>query len=564
MDLDADFSFLPPGSQPDPHFPLQEPISGATLYELEVARRERVRRRGRIRTGCVEIDDAVLQGGFERGSVVGISAEDGDFGLLLGLQTVARTVAFDARQRAAVVTTLPAAAVLPMLRDAVGAQVRARLGSAATHQQALVNDEVRRCLERVSVSRVFDVEGLWEVVGELETPTYPAAAAETRAETPPASANIAAAVETAAATEEVGENTVAVDKADEEMSSSPLSMRDSPPAEEAEEMLKGVLRETSPARLPSLSPPRMGRMEIGDSEEEDDEALELSQSPSSSSAPKPPMPSDPPSLSPRPAPLQEPRTAAESLERDEEQKQKPEPAVAAAKTNAEEDHDGASHIPDLIVITHFSTLLANLFTRAADDKAAAHTTLQLLSSHLRYLARSSSSCPLIALLNTTTTTTTSSSAPAAPGNSNRRPPDPTLRSVFASRSGKPAFGATFAQFLDLHLLCGRAPRGRGDAEALYGSGGGDVRYAWVVEVLLDELGAWGGDEEKGKGKGEGKGSRRKSREQRWGAVDVRGGVVIVDSFPGAWQQQMQKQKQVAKGPPVRLAAGFGGPPARGL
>jgi len=30
-----------------------------------------------------------------------------------------------------------------------------------------VDEEVRRCLEMVAISRVFDVEGLWEVLGEV-------------------------------------------------------------------------------------------------------------------------------------------------------------------------------------------------------------------------------------------------------------------------------------------------------------------------------------------------------------------------------------------------------------
>lgn len=30
-----------------------------------------------------------------------------------------------------------------------------------------VDDDVHRCLEMVAISRVFDVEGLWEVLGEV-------------------------------------------------------------------------------------------------------------------------------------------------------------------------------------------------------------------------------------------------------------------------------------------------------------------------------------------------------------------------------------------------------------
>lgn len=63
--------------------PVPAPICGSTLYELEGARREELQRAGTFRTGCREIDEQVLVDGLERGSVVGISAEELDFGLLV-------------------------------------------------------------------------------------------------------------------------------------------------------------------------------------------------------------------------------------------------------------------------------------------------------------------------------------------------------------------------------------------------------------------------------------------------------------------------------------------------
>jgi len=63
-----------------------EPVSGATLFSLEVERRHNLSQRGTMSTGCAEIDNAVLlSGGFERGCVVGVSAEEADFGLLVSL-----------------------------------------------------------------------------------------------------------------------------------------------------------------------------------------------------------------------------------------------------------------------------------------------------------------------------------------------------------------------------------------------------------------------------------------------------------------------------------------------
>lgn len=85
-----------------------DPVSAATLYDLEVARRRGLllsspkaeSRAGvgagagagdgfgaRFGTGCAEVDrEVLLGGGFERGSVVGVSAEDVDFGVLVSVQ----------------------------------------------------------------------------------------------------------------------------------------------------------------------------------------------------------------------------------------------------------------------------------------------------------------------------------------------------------------------------------------------------------------------------------------------------------------------------------------------
>jgi hypothetical protein len=64
-----------------PHFPLA-PISASILAEREAERRNSLRK-GYIRTRCAEIDDYMLRGGLERGQVVGLSAEDEDFGVVV-------------------------------------------------------------------------------------------------------------------------------------------------------------------------------------------------------------------------------------------------------------------------------------------------------------------------------------------------------------------------------------------------------------------------------------------------------------------------------------------------
>lgn len=72
------------GHQQDPSRP--KPVSASTLASIEKQRRDFVRGLGPCRSGCDDLDDYVLlSGGFERGSVVGISAEDEDgVGVMVG------------------------------------------------------------------------------------------------------------------------------------------------------------------------------------------------------------------------------------------------------------------------------------------------------------------------------------------------------------------------------------------------------------------------------------------------------------------------------------------------
>lgn len=339
------------------------------------------------------------------------------------------------------------------------------------------------------MSRVFDIEGLWEVLSELEVGSP-----------------------TSSPEPEVGD---AVPPAQEEPDSSPLS---SPPA-------------SSPVtELPALREPKIEKTEIMDSEDED----ELSS----------PSPASP---------------ATDNLPTGVTDDSGASPEPVAQRHSAEEVQPSG---PGIILITHFSTLLNALFTQR--DRSSAHTTLQLLSSHLRYLSHSSG--PLIMLLNSTTNAPShpaapSTAAPTAPGPPGRkpseRPLDPTLRSIFnppppthtgygsaslaLSRKNKPAFGLTFSQFLDLHLLCIRLPKTRADAEIVFApaaTGSARAKYTWVMEVLLDESGFW---DSRG---------RRIDREQRWGAVDIKDGVRVVDAF--------EKKEKVYNTDMFRLAAGFGG------
>ncbi|KAI1813160.1 hypothetical protein GGS20DRAFT_554671 [Poronia punctata] len=608
--------------------PVPVPISGATLFKLEIERRQSLYRRGCIATGCPGIDDNVLLGGgFERECVVGVSAEDVNFGVLLGLQTVARALVFgngnapnrDSSQgnkpKVVVVTTLPTTGILPILRDVIRAQAQSKLGLG----NPAVAGELRKCLEAISISRVFDIEGLWEVLHELE----PTPEANERKEGKKREGTVVDSDQREELPSRVKSSIEAeTDGKDDKDSSgvkSPVKLQPSP--ERTPSSSSGPVTSLPPLRISTQIRPMPRKTEIRDSEDEDEEeeedgeeGPELSSSPLSSidsatfaalsrspSATghiedtegdgEDPLPAIIPTVDINPAaaaaasvPVPDPTPEPNTQDTKPDNNTSSPPSKEDTDTDTDTDTKPTTSPPDIIIITHFSALLTTLFTNRT--KSSAHTDLQLLSLHLRDLARTSGT--LIMLLNSTTSPSPRRGEKEQEGNhpqpnnnnnnnNNHHPPtknqtplptgkhpDPTLRSIFnhapgvgrgggyypagaggttSSRGGqqqykKPSFGAVFAQFLDLHILCTRVPRTREDAEAAVTPGMKDVvRYAWVVEVLLDELGAWKGEEVMMMMLMDNDGvverpPSRPNREQRWTPVDVRGGVRIVDSFPG--------------------------------
>ncbi|KXJ93888.1 hypothetical protein Micbo1qcDRAFT_193213 [Microdochium bolleyi] len=638
---------------------LLEPISGATLYEMEMRRRllpvrsssttarraagadeggrgggqraeAGVMPRSPLRLGCREIDDYVLiGGGFERGSVFGVSSENAEFGMLVGLQTLARTLVFEdirdapasksapsTARRAAIITTLPASAILSPLQNAVRAQVLSKHGGGTSITREETDAETRACLGRVSISRIFDVVGLWQVLDEIEASSR-AGQHDLRnvdvgggKDQPKHAVLQEGDVEDNAGEAERHSHRHADTEpiATGEDGSSPLS---SPPATH-------VSPPSSATSLPPLRPPLPSRrVEIFDSEDDEDEMLSSPPGRLSTKSPEEPQQND------------EEATAQSHQNQNSGSRRSSAPP--------EDDVTDASRLPDMILLTHFSTLLSTLFTQSGSDRSSAHTTLQLLSSHLRYLARSSGS--VVMLLNTTAAAAAANSnndmnrRPAAAagagegpdepgpgagagagavigataGASSTRPLDPTLRSIFnpapitaalphdsnydynqdrgamyaaataantLSRRNKPSFGLTFAQFLDVHLLCTRIPRTRADAEAMVTTSNGahhpgqqqqpqrqqaKVEYCWAVEVLLDELGVWlPASAATGDGGGGGK-VQRDNREQRWGAVQVsRATGQIEDAFGERREEEKRRYEELVGQGSIRLAAGFGG------
>lgn len=424
----------------------------------------------------------MLLGGFERGSVVGISAEDEDgVGVTLGLQVLVCSLLDKVVQKVQIVTPKPPSTIVVLLKNSITAELKAR-GITAPSEIAA---QGRECLDRILLSRVFDMDGLSEVLADLDNAVAPGAE----------------------------EHVLHKPEGDE---ARPTEEKTAKTQAQDDDVPKDLVDEP---QSPSVV------AEIQDSQDED-EAL---------------SPSQPLETPPQPEELHE-EQKSEAAASDEQSKRdsssiKDTTAAAAAAAAAANNNVSTSATPDIILITHFSSLLTSFFTQR--DNSVAHATLRLLASRLRRLSRTLPSNPLILLINstdsgaassTTTTTTTTTTAAAAHSSEYDIPPpdqpatqkpsvDPTLRSIFnpasdASGHGhaggykpnKPTFGLVFTQLLDMHLLCTRAPRPGKTALP---------RALTVVEVLLDDIGVW-----------EGKGGVRKRREQRWTVVAPYNGRII--------------------------------------
>lgn len=638
--------------------------------------------------------------------MVGISAEEGasgeqaNFGLVLALQTLARgyvTALFGeggmerggkgmGKPRGMIITTLSMGTLLLLLRDIFWGQLNGR-------EEVRKTELLNGFLERIEIARVFDIPGLWEVLGDLDPLGHEdedvevevlgdqdpprATAAEVDVEVMPAASprserhtydagvqrprdgDIDEVMPIDSSTPAEGDDSVELQRSSAEEEGNEGIPRNSlrsegygedvelqrPSGKDEEEVIladsqrskrngddeelqssredidagEGIARpheppsssplSDPPSSLPDVlpwettdtpeTPPRKTppgrRDEIQDSEDEGNDSspamslrgggasdLSFGHTPEDflMGGSSPPLydTKEPEGLSQQAGTPVEPSKTARATQN------------RASATSGK----GSPKRPDVIIITHMSTLLSSLFQQR--EKSIAHETIQLLSSHIRYLARAPEhGGPLIMLLNSTTSSSsspgnvTNSTGTAAPERQDRptppppppenpststaprnKPLDPTLRSIFNppplpvsglnytydtphSRKSKPSFGLIFTQMLDMHLLCTRVPKMRDDAEALYapaevafGAPTPKVAFGWVVEMLLDEMGIW-----KGRTAVEG-GQRRKSREQRWGAVEIsrnqRGrGIAMADLFG---RRDMSGE--------TIIAAGFGG------
>ncbi|CAG8958036.1 hypothetical protein HYFRA_00000380, partial [Hymenoscyphus fraxineus] len=187
-----------PTTPPEP----TKPITADLLLTLELQQHQRFggpnQERQRVSTGC-EVLDTLFDGGesvergrgVERGSVVGVSAE-GREGVLLSLNLlvsllIPHLLTSKTHPPIAQIIDTTGSFPLPLLAQVLHARISSHLSlqspsesSSATEQE--LHTHVQRALERISISRVFDIAGLWEVLREINdppptppTPTPPAA-----------------------------------------------------------------------------------------------------------------------------------------------------------------------------------------------------------------------------------------------------------------------------------------------------------------------------------------------------------------------------------------------------
>ncbi|KAL2269616.1 hypothetical protein VTJ83DRAFT_1800 [Remersonia thermophila] len=421
---------------------------------------------------------------------------------------MAHLLVTDLSARAMIITTLPVATLLPQLRTALFGQ----FPLTCVGNPYEVHVKVRACLERVAISRVFDVEGLLEVLGELDEGNALVSRAEARREMP------------------AGQ--VSEDK------------KEPPP----------------PPPPPPPKPKKQQRIEVRDSEDESS----LSSSPLSSPPASPLLkePQEPPTRRPPTPPTQrEPAQNASRL---------PDLVLvthSSALLNALfTTRDKPAAHETMARLGACLRALARPWSFSSPDADRPSSSNSSNSSSGG--GRSSSAGPLVVLVNSTTARL---AAPSGHGvqNQSRGPRDPpgldgvgdTGRGEDGgedrSRRHKPSFGQVFDKLLDLHLLCTRT----GAVAAVFVGGGCLVdSVRWAVEVLKDEAGvyAYEDDDEEGPGARDGTnraggaggdggdgsvrvlGSRdndhnrrirRLCREKRRGAVDVIGARVVDAESP---------------------------------
>ncbi|EGZ76707.1 hypothetical protein NEUTE2DRAFT_49105 [Neurospora tetrasperma FGSC 2509] len=453
-------------------------------------------------TGCRELDSHVLLnaglnggggggglGGFERGCVVGLSCEEEEtIGLAIGLQVVARMLLMSSssssssgsKAKAMIITTLSTTSLLPRLRLALVSEARVLQGNGNAHHQ-VDRGIIKSCLERVLVARVFDAEGLREVLRELEVEQQQTVVShrgggeigEKRTESKDGGlpdliiiTNTSHLLNTLFTRNKTGSDRSAAHNSAVQLSDQVRGLSRRGP-------LVMMLNSTTSPTTTSSSSFNTNSISMFDDDNNNKGPKQPDLSIMRSIFNPPPPP--PPSLAPIEAA----------------------PGYMGGLVGGHTA--GASS----------ASYRGGVYGGRGGYGSRNH------SIHLDHHQSQTQS---------------------------------------AARRHKPSYGMVFSQMLDLHLLCTKVPRGRTRQGGAYGGGyGGYGGYVWAMEVLLDELGVYEGldvvldkikkegqreqqeagrrNEEGREGKRKGKGLTRRSREQRWGAVEIEeGSGRVVDAF----------------------------------
>ena len=499
------------------------------------ARREKQNFNFFFSTGCHELDSHVLLllggeegggggggGGFEPGCVVGISSEEEDsIGLAVGLQVIARMLLLSSSssssssteseakegrrvsgKKAMIITTLSTTSLLPRLRLALVSEAKVLLQgqgqdgrrSSTGSAQVVVVDKakIKGCLERVLVARVFDVEGLREVLRELED-----------------GSSAPVVVESGTMTEQ---------GRDESSTGKGALLPSLILITNTSHLLSTLFQSASSARNNNKPTGYGGSSSNSDRFSAHNAAVQLSdQIRSLSKRGLLVMMLNSTTTSTTISPTSTSSNSSSSLFGDDNKGPRQQPDLSIMRSI----FNSPPPPPPLLGPQHgmeggAAGYMAGVIGHATGAAPSRNFRPGVVSSH-QYQNQAAAAA---------------AAAAAA-----------------SSKRNKPSYGMVFSQMLDLHLLCTKVPRGRARP------GGGYGGYIWAVEVLLDELGVYEGlevvmgavgqGEEEGEGEGQGgqreeekgresrakKGLTRRSREQRWGAVEIEeGSGRVVDAF----------------------------------
>ncbi|KAF2101237.1 P-loop containing nucleoside triphosphate hydrolase protein [Rhizodiscina lignyota] len=413
-----------------------QPMLASTLLDIaNTERRTRDKNRRRIDTGCHLINEA-LGGGFDYGRVNVVSGDGAVGKSTLSLQAVVSHILSSPSAQAAIIDTNGTFDVL-RLHQAVLSCLKSRktLGTSATsHENAdgrssELNVEEEAILDRVKIMRVFDLVGLAESVGEIRE------SFERRKQRA-----------IAITEDESGPKNIANGNQD----------------------------------LPQKGAVAQKKLEIADSEDEDEDMLFTSTEPQETVG-----------------------LDAQDTRCDKPQEQSKSQTSGHEEQMSVNDLETAPSKIGMIVIDNITQVL-NPIMKA--NFVQAHAVMTPFLRHLTHLTRYHDICTI--LINkayparrggnviTTAVGITETLPYSSPYDPAFNEPGPNTEvepvSIFASNTSKPALGMTFAAYADLHILMSRVPKGKKDAQAVYGrkNGAGNAPaadFVSVVEVLSDRF-----------------------------------------------------------------------------